>query len=93
MKKIVVELKGNEPDVFLMTEVEDEDIENLEKLGVKFVDVESSGKKGWAFVIPAAGFVWASLPAASTIVGAGVIGVIGGAASIVGGKIINKIWK
>lgn len=93
MKSVVVELKGNEPDIYLITEVEEEDLENFKKLGVNFVEADQpSDKKGFAFVIPAVGAIWASLPSTATVVGAGVIGVVGGAASIVGGKIIRKIW-
>ena len=94
-KNIAVELKGNEPDIFLITEVEEEDLKNMEKLEVRFVEAKTekpTDKKGWGFLFPAVGFVWASLPTTATVIGVGAIGVVGGAASIAGGRLINKIW-
>lgn len=90
-KVVVVELK---PEVFLAVDLEEEDIEELKDLDVNVIeppvekDIDTI-KKGFAFLIP----VIAVLPSTAVIIGTATLGIVGGAASVVGGKIINKIWK
>lgn len=94
-KTVVVEIKGNQPDLFLATDVDEEDVKVLTEFGVKVAEVEveeDTNKKKTGLIIPVVGAIWASLPSTATVIGAGVIGVVGGAASIVGGRIIHKIW-
>lgn len=94
-KTVAISVEGNEPNLFLAVELEEEDIKELSARGVKLFEAEDEekveadfSKKSFAFLVP----VFSMLPATATIVGAATLGIVGGAATVVGGRVVNWVW-
>jgi len=93
---VAVPLRAAIGDVFLAVKLDPQDVQALENAGVvvKREDTEakpapkSSAKHGLAFLGP----VFAGLPEAAVLVGAATLGIVGGAAGAVGGKVANWMW-
>ena len=102
MKKLVavpVESSKYAGNIYLAVQLDEEDARLLEEQGVKILHEEHKskdkvaaghdpGKHGFAFLVP----MFAGMPGVATIVGAATLGIVGGAAGAVGGKIGNWMW-
>jgi len=82
-------------DVWLAVNLDARDVQSLKDAGVdvkhpqqKHLQPTREGKHGFAFLAP----VFAGLPGAAVLVGAATLGIVGGAAGAIGGKVGNWIW-
>jgi hypothetical protein len=89
MKRLVA-VPVKDDKIWLAVTLEDSDIADLKRYGVDVREVDEGpmDKKGFAFVAP----LVASLPAASVVIGAATLGIVGGAASVVGNRIGDWVW-
>ena len=93
MKKLVaIPVKSTKQDhLFLAVMLEEPDYDELRRLNVDVVELKKekdTTKKGWAFIAP----VTAQLPATAIVVGTATLGIVGGAASVVGNRLGGWLW-
>jgi hypothetical protein len=89
---VAVPLKAQQ-EIYLAVQLAEKDVDALVDSGVavkyqKPSPPPDTDKKGFAFLAP----VFAGLPGTAMVVGAATLGIIGGAAGAIGGKVGNWIW-
>jgi hypothetical protein len=89
-RRVGVELKADDKSVFLAVDLEEEDIDDIIKNGVRVYDPDRpiGTKKKFAFLIP----ILAGLPTTTVVVGTATLGIISGAAMVIGGKVADVVW-
>jgi hypothetical protein len=89
-RAVAVEVHSDRPNYFVAVELSEDDVIELVEAGTKVYDLGHEGNNKKKFTWLVAGISY--LPDTAVIVGAAALGLVGGAAGLIGSKFVNWVW-